>query len=257
MLHPDSFQTLYGLVGHPLGHSFSASYFKEKFNRESIDACYLNFDLEDPAQIPALFNQHPNLRGLNVTIPYKQTVIPYLNSLNTEAQAIGAVNVIKPKYHAGKCHLIGFNTDYIGFADSLKPHYGKHKAALILGTGGASQAVRFALSKLGIEYLFVSRTAPKGQITYAGLNRQIMATYTLIINTTPLGMYPQTDNCPDIPYELLTPQHLAYDLVYNPTETRFMQRSRQQGATAMNGLEMLHLQAEAAWKIWQDNDKSA
>lgn len=244
-------QMKFGLVGHPLGHSFSAAYFKEKFNREGINACYLNFDLEDASQVPALFDQHPNLRGLNVTIPYKRAIIPYLHSLNPDAEAIGAVNVIKPEFSNGEQRLIGYNSDHIGFRDSLTPYYGQHKSALILGTGGASQAVCHALKNCGIKFLFVSRTPGKAKVSYQNLNRRIMDMYTMIINTTPLGMYPKTDECPDIPYDLLTPRHLLYDLTYNPEETLFLRRGREHGASTMNGLKMLHLQAEAAWKIWQ------
>lgn len=251
MVAHNPFEEVYGLVGHPLGHSFSASYFNEKFSREGINACYLNFDLEDPAQIPFLFDEHPNLRGLNVTIPYKKSVIPYLSYLQKDAQEIGAVNVICPSFRDGTRFLVGYNSDYVGFMNSLTPYYRKHKTALILGTGGASQAIRYALSKQGIKYIFVSRTPKEGQITYADIDREVMDEYTLIINTTPLGMYPKVDECPDIPYDLLTHRHLLYDLTYNPEETLFLRRGREQGASTKNGLEMLHLQADAAWEIWQ------
>lgn len=251
MILENSFQMLYGLVGHPLGHSFSASYFSEKFAREGINAVYRNFDIEDPAEVRDLFYRFPNLRGLNVTIPHKQTIIPYLDGLQVDAHSVGAVNVIKPERSGDRLLLHGFNSDYIGFRRTLNSRNLAHKAALILGTGGASCAIRYALSVMRIKTLFVSRTSGEGRITYADIDREIMAKHTLIVNTTPLGMFPKVDDCPAIPYELLTPDHLLYDLVYNPEETLFMKRGKQFGATVMNGLEMLHKQADAAWNIWQ------
>lgn len=243
----------YGLIGFPLGHSFSEGFFNQKFYSEGIDASYVNYEIADIAELKHIIQDNPNLKGMNVTIPYKEKVIKYLDDLDPEtAKKIGAVNVIKivslPK---GKKKLIGYNSDIVGFTQSiesmLQPH---HKKALILGTGGASKAVYHGLLSLGIESTFVSRTPSKGQLSYAQLTPEVMAEYTVIVNATPLGMYPKVDECPDIPYELLTPNHLLYDLLYNPDETLFMRRGKEQGAEVKNGLEMLLLQAFAAWDIW-------
>lgn len=242
----------YGLIGYPLKHSFSVNYFNEKFNSEGIDAEYVNFEIPSINELPDVIKDNPNLKGLNVTIPYKEKVISYLDELDKDAQAIGAVNVIKiirqPK---GKYKLIGYNSDIIGFTESieplLEPH---HKKALILGTGGASKAVFHGLKNLGIEAKYVSRTPAAGMLSYEELTPEIMAEYTIIINGTPVGMYPKVDFCPDIPYEYLTPNHLLYDLLYNPNVTLFMKKGEQHGAKTKNGLEMLLLQAFAAWEIW-------
>lgn len=238
----------FGLIGYPLGHSFSKGYFAEKFAREGIeDASYDNFELSDIAQFPTLVQSQPNLVGLNVTIPYKQAVIPYLGELDAAAQQIGAVNTIK--FTNGR--LLGYNTDYVGFRDSLKPLLKpNHTKALILGTGGSSKAVEYALGLLGIQHRYVSREPKDGQLSYGQLTETLMQEYTLIINTTPLGMHPNVDACPDIPYHHLTPKHLLYDLVYNPAETQFLAKGRAVGADTKNGLQMLGLQAEAAWGIW-------
>ena len=243
----------YGLIGYPLGHSFSRGYFNEKFKAEGIDAEYLNFEIPSINDFMEVIESNPDLKGLNVTIPYKEQVINYLDELAPDARQIGAVNVIQiirqPK---GKVKLVGHNSDVIGFTQSiellLKPH---HQKALVLGTGGASKAVFHGLKSLGIEPTYVSRT-PKdpSYLTYSQLTPEVMAGHTVIVNTTPLGMYPKTDTCPDIPYELLTTDHLLYDVVYNPAETLFMKRGQAQGATVKNGLEMLLLQAFAAWEIW-------
>lgn len=246
----NSFQRIYGLVGHPLGHSFSASYFNKKFEREGISARYFNFDLPDASEVRQLFTEHPNLCGLNVTIPHKKNVIPCLDRLNPDAAEIGAVNVIKPERTGGKLYLTGYNTDYLGFRDALPANGATHRAALILGTGGASKAVEYALKSLGIKTTFVSRKPGKGILTYETLDAAVMAKHTLIVNTTPLGMYPNTDACPDIPYHLLTTSHFLYDLVYNPAETLFMKRGEAYGASTLNGLKMLEGQAIAAWQIW-------
>lgn len=238
----------FGLIGYPLGHSFSKGYFAEKFSREGIeDARYDYFELNDIAQFPSLVQSLSNLVGLNVTIPYKQAVIPYLDELDAAAQNIGAVNTIK--FANGK--LQGYNTDYIGFRDSIKPLLQQHHTkALILGTGGSSKAVEYALGLLGIQHQYVSREPKDGQLSYGQLTKALMQEYTLIINTTPLGMHPNVDDCPDIPYQHLAPKHLLYDLVYNPAETQFLAKGRAAGAVAKNGLQMLELQAEAAWGIW-------
>jgi len=256
---------LFGLIGYPLGHSFSKKYFTEKFARESItDARYELFPLENISGLPLLLEQNPDLRGLNVTIPHKEAVIPLLHKLDETALAVGAVNCVKIENQ----RLVGFNTDIIGFGNSLvnffqdndRPDFFRadslHRPwpeeALILGTGGAAKAVAYILKKLGIAFQFVSRK-PKGEneIAYELLPR-IIHRSTLIINTTPLGMSPHEDACPDLPFERLTPEHFVYDLIYNPAETLLLQRAKARGCAVKNGLEMLHLQAEAAWKIWND-----
>ena len=244
----------YGLVGYPLGHSFSRNFFGEKFAKENIDAEYLNFEIPSIELLPQVLTDHPNLCGFNVTIPYKQQVMAYLNDISQEARAIGAVNVVKVTRKEGRTELKGFNSDVSGFVNSitplLQPH---HKKALILGTGGASKAICFGLKeKLNISPLFVSRTAKDGAITYADIDSSILNEYEVIVNCTPSGMYPHTDECPPLPYHLLTPRHLLYDLVYNPEETLFMKKGAAQGATVKNGLEMLILQAIASWEIWNE-----
>ena len=246
----------YGLVGHPLGHSFSAGYFAEKFAREGIDATYTNFDLPDIAQLTTLIAENVNLRGVNVTIPHKQAVIPLLDELSAEAQEIGAVNVVRIKHEAdGAIRTKGYNSDVIGFVESLRPLLqSHHRRALVLGSGGASKAVVFGLKKLGITPLYVSRTKRTDAITYEELTPEVLAAHHVIVNCSPVGMYPQVDEAPCLPYHLLTPQHLCYDLVYNPLETAFMRKASEQGAVVKNGLEMLHLQAEAAWNYWNATD---
>lgn len=241
---------IYGLIGHPLGHSFSQSFFNEKFAKEGIDAEYKNFDLEDISNIKDILN-NPQIYGLNVTIPYKQQVFPFLSQIGTVAKKIGAVNVIRFKKTNNGLETIGYNTDMIGFYKSISPLLNEnHKHALILGTGGASKAVKYALDKLGIDYKFVSRTKSNDVYTYEELNEQILKDYTVIVNTTPLGMHPNIDNCPNIPYEFISPNHVCFDLVYNPLETKFLRLAKEQGAYIKNGLEMLHIQAIEAWKIW-------
>ena len=243
----------YGLIGYPLRHSFSIGYFNEKFKSEGINAEYVNFEIPSINNFMEVIEENPNLCGLNVTIPYKEQVIPFLDELDRDTAKIGAVNVIKiirqPK---GKVKLVGYNSDIIGFTQSiqplLQPH---HKKALILGTGGASKAVYHGLKNLGIESIFVSRThKADDMLTYEELTPEIMAEYTVIVNCTPVGMFPKVDFCPNIPYELLTPNHLLYDLLYNPNVTLFMKKGEAQGAVVKNGLEMLLLQAFAAWEIW-------
>ena len=243
---------LYGLIGHPLGHSFSAKYFAEKFDRENLDAEYRNFDIPDAAQVIALCRENPLLKGLNVTIPHKQSVIPYLDELQHDAQQIGAVNVIKISRSGGTIHLKGYNTDYIGFSRSLQPYADTLPAALVLGTGGAAKAICYALRALHIDIQLVSRHKTAQTLTYDELTPSIVQAHPLIVNTTPLGMFPHVDTCPDIPYEFLGSGHLLYDLTYNPSQTLFLKKGIAAGAKAMNGLEMLHRQAEAAWEIWQE-----
>lgn len=243
----------YGLLGYPLGHSFSRTYFNQKFEAEKIDAQYLNFEIPNIKEIKNVLRENPELKGLNVTIPYKEQVIPYLDDLDEDAQVIGAVNVIKfTKGLFGKTKLVGYNSDIIGFKQSIDPLLKEtHKKALILGTGGASKAVLQGLKQLGVASTLVSRKPKEFCITYEEITPKIMEQYTVIVNTTPLGMFPNIDECPDIPYDLLTPDHLLYDLLYNPDETLFMKKGKEKGAVVKNGLEMLLLQAFAAWEIWQ------
>ena len=240
----------YGLIGYPLKHSFSKQYFNNKFISESIDATYLNFELSSIKEFPNVLTDHKDLCGLNVTIPYKEQIIPYLDGL-ANAKEIGAVNVIKFDRSKGKLRLIGYNSDIIGFQESIEPLLKEyHKKALILGTGGASKAVFHGLKNLNISAKFVSRTKKEDCLTYEELTPEIMNDYMVIVNATPVGMYPNVDSAPDIPYNLLTDKHLLYDLLYNPDVTLFMQRGKAQGATVKNGLEMLLLQAFHAWAIW-------
>lgn len=242
----------YGLIGFPLSHSFSKGYFAEKFKKENISNCqYDTFPLEQITDFPLLCTQQKNLVGLNVTIPYKEQVIPFLDDLDAEAKAIGAVNTIR--FHQGK--KIGYNSDCYGFEMSLKPLLKSHHTnALILGTGGASKAVEYVLQKLGITYKYVSRTKQASMLTYDALQTINFQDYTLLINTTPVGMYPNIDAKPDIPYSEITDKHLLYDLVYNPEETCFLKEGKLRGATIKNGLEMLYLQAERSWQIWNTTE---
>ncbi|MBV8253868.1 MAG: shikimate dehydrogenase [Chitinophaga sp.] len=238
----------YGLIGYPLSHSFSKGYFAEKFNKEQITGCqYENFPIPEIAAFPALLQQQPDLVGLNVTIPYKEVVIPFLDELSDAVKHIGAVNCIR--FEEGR--KIGYNTDVIGFTNSLKPLLQPHHTrALVLGTGGAAKAVMYALQQLNISFTLVSRKAGPNAVAYDALTQEDMAANTLIINTTPLGMYPNVDDMPPIPYQYLDSRHLLYDLVYNPPETKFLLAGKERGATIKNGHEMLILQAEAAWEIW-------
>lgn len=241
--------TKFGIIGYPLGHSFSKGFFTEKFARESIDAQYLNFEIPDVTMLPDVLRNNPELRGLNVTLPHKQAVIPLLDEMSEEAKEIGAVNVIRVR----DGRLKGFNSDIIGFTNSIKPLLQPHhRKALILGTGGASKAIRVGLNRLGIEWTYVSRSPGEGMLTYADLTPKLMQDYTVIVNCSPVGMFPKVDAAPAIPYELLSPQHLLFDLVYNPEETLFMKKGRAEGATVKNGLEMLHLQAVASWDFWNE-----
>lgn len=242
----------YGLIGYPLGHSFSKNFFNEKFHSENIDAEYVNFEIPTIKDFNKIIKANPTLCGLNVTIPYKEQVIGYLDELDKDAAAIGAVNVIKIERIKGKTRLTGFNSDVMGFTQSieslLEPH---HKKALILGTGGASKAINYGLHKLGLETKFVSRSKRnENTITYDDITPEIMEEYKVIVNCTPTGMYPKADECPNIPYDLLTPEHLLYDLLYNPDTTLFMKNGSDRGAIVKNGLEMLLLQAFGAWDIW-------
>jgi len=241
-------QALYGLIGYPLSHSFSAIYFTEKFSREEIEARYELFPLKDIDAYQQLLKNNPNLRGLNVTVPYKESIIHYLDNLDESAFKVGAVNTIN--IENGK--TTGYNTDIIGFEKSLVPLLRPwHTRALILGTGGASKAVAYVLRKLNIDYQKVSRSKLSGSLSYRELRSSLIADHKLIINTTPLGMFPNTDAAPSIAYDAIGEEHLVYDLIYNPEETKFLSLCKQGGAQINNGLEMLHLQADAAWDIWK------
>lgn len=244
---------LYGLLGYPLGHSFSASFFNEKFRREGIDAVYRNFELADIGDFMELIAEYPEIRGLNVTIPYKQQIIPYLTKLSDRAAEIGAVNTVRLIYGSDNnlTALEGYNTDAPAFARTLAPQLPLEPiSALVLGFGGAARAVCVALQWLGIPYMVVSRHPSEGQLSYEELTPEVIAANRLIVNTTPLGMYPKVDDCPPIPYGLLTKNHICYDLIYNPEETLFMKKAAASGARTCNGLAMLHLQALLAWQIW-------
>lgn len=244
---------LYGLIGYPLGHSFSAGFFADKFGREGIDARYLNFEMDDLGGLMELLAERPEIEGLNVTIPYKEQILPYLTGLSPEAERIGAVNTIRVTHDSdgNVTALTGYNTDAPAFARTLAPLLPPEAcSALVLGTGGASRAVCAALGALGVGYTYVSRTPAGGRLTYEDLTGEIIRAHRVIINCTPLGMSPQVDTCPPIPYEYLTDGHICYDLVYNPAETLFLRQAAAHGATVRNGLDMLHLQALLAWQIW-------
>ena len=242
----------YGLVGYPLSHSFSKRFFTEFFERNTLEATYLNFELSDLSQLPSTLVEHPELIGFNVTIPYKEAILSYLDYIDTQAAAIQAVNTVRITRLGDTVELTGFNTDLIGFRDSLLPLLRpQHTKALVLGTGGASKAVVQVLNNLSISVQSVSREAKEGtSISYGQLTRELIEQYTLVVNTTPLGTYPKTEGYPEIPYEYLTNKHLLYDLVYNPPVTQFLQKGVDRGTSIKNGLEMLELQAMAAWKIW-------
>lgn len=242
---------VFGLIGRSLAHSFSQTYFTQKFQQLGLADCrYELFELPSAHELPALLARQPHLAGLNVTIPYKEQIWPYLTDVASSAARVGAVNVIEVRPDGG---LIGHNTDYVGFRESLRTFYPVHRPgarALVLGTGGAAKAVGVALQELGIAYQQVSRAAQGPHLTYAELSPAVLAAHSLIINTTPLGTYPDVAACPPLPYAALTPQHYLYDLVYNPGETLFLQKGREAGAQIKNGSDMLERQAEAAWAIW-------
>lgn len=241
----------YGLIGYPLGHSFSQRFFTQKFEEEHIEAQYLNFELEDLTTIKEVLKDK-TIKGLNVTIPYKKNIFAYLDEVSDEVKAIGAVNVIKLIRENNQLKLVGYNSDIFGFKESIRPLLKPfHQKALVLGTGGASNAIKVGLSQLGITTQSVSRTKQDDTITYNEITKEVLAEYNVIINCTPLGTYPNIEGAPDIPYQHLSTQHLLYDLVYNPAETSFLRQGRVQGATTKNGLEMLYLQAIKAWEIWQ------
>ena len=240
----------FGLIGKNIDYSFSRTYFKNKFKTETIpDASYVNFDIDSLQVFEEAVKQTPNLKGLNVTIPYKETIIPHLDSLSPDAKRIGAVNTIKIDEN-GK--YIGYNTDYYGFKKTLQPYLkAQHKKALILGTGGASKAVAFALEQLDISYQFVSRTPSNNNtLAYETLSEKDINNHLILINCTPLGTYPNTEACPDILYHHINKNHILFDLIYNPEKTKFLFLGEQQNATIINGLKMLEYQAEKAWEIW-------
>lgn len=250
----NSKKKIFGLIGFPLGHSFSQNYFNQKFAAENINAEYVNFEISDIGDLMEVFAENPGLAGLNVTLPYKEQVMAYMDEIDSQAERIGAVNVIKIMYKKnGDMTLKGYNSDITGFTDSIVPLlHDYHRKALVLGTGGASKAIMVGLKNLDIEPVLVSRTRREGVLTYDELTPEIMYDHLVIVNTTPVGMYPHVDECPAIPYECLTPRHLCYDLIYNPDNTLFMKKSALRGATVKNGLEMLLLQAFASWNIWNE-----
>ncbi len=245
----------YGLIGYPLGHSFSKNYFNEKFDNERINAKYINFEIPRIEDLAEVLDTNPELKGLNVTIPYKEKVLSYLDFISPEATAIGAVNVIKVEHRGKQTTLKGYNSDVIGFTRSIEPLIEScHKKALILGTGGASKAVDYGLKSLGLETVFVSRFERPGTVQYDKITPEVIKEYNVIVNCTPVGMYPHVDECPKLPYESMDSHTLLYDLIYNPDETLFMKKGKKHGANVKNGLEMLLLQAFASWDFWHTDD---
>ncbi len=241
----------YGLIGYPLVHSFSQNYFNAKFENERINARYINFEIPSIDDLAEVLARNPELKGLNVTRPYKEKVIPFLDSISPEAKSIGAVNVIRVSHKGSKTILKGFNSDVIGFTKSIEPMLEScHKKAMILGTGGASKAVDYGLKSLGLETMFVSRFNRPGTVRYDNITHEMMKEYNVIVNCTPCGMYPHTDECPNLPYEAIDEHNILYDLLYNPDFTLFMEKGAERGATIKNGLEMLLLQAFASWEFW-------
>ncbi len=248
----------FGLIGYPLGHSFSKAYFTRKFFEEKIRDCsYDNYPLTTIDQLPDLIESDPHLCGLNVTIPYKSEVLRYVHVVDKEAEKIGSVNVLKIKRLRNNIRLFGFNSDITGISDSLKPFLDKGtlKNALIFGTGGSSKSVQYVLKKTGVNFKLISRRSSPDVLTYADVDSRIMETTDLIVNTTPLGMFPDINTKPDIDYSLLTKRHILFDLVYNPEITAFLKSGEERGCTIVTGLKMLHLQAEKAWEIW-NSEKS-
>lgn len=244
----------YGLIGYPLTHSFSKRFFSDKFEKEGVDASYENFEIETISFFPEVVKNNPDLIGLNVTIPYKEKVIPFLDEVDIAAREVGAVNTVKIARDGEKIYLKGFNTDTRGFETSLKPLLKDyHKKALILGTGGASKAIKYVLKKLGIEFISASiEELQENEIRYDAIDEKMMAERLLIINATPLGTYPKVENFPPIPYEFVTEKHLLFDLVYNPEVTKFMEKGKARGATVKNGYEMLLQQALKSYEIWNN-----
>ncbi len=242
----------FGLIGFPLTHSFSKKFFTEKFENEKIDSSYESFEIEEVGFFAEIIKNTPGLIGLNVTIPYKQQVIPFLDEIDEAAKEVGAVNTIKISRHGGKIFLKGFNSDTFGFEATISPLLKSHHTkALILGTGGASKAIKYVLKNLGIDFISASiEELQEDEIRYEDIDAQIMAERTIIINATPLGTYPKIDNCPSIPYEEITPGHLLFDLVYNPEETKFLRLGKEKGAAIKNGYDMLIHQALKSYEYW-------
>lgn len=244
----------FGLIGYRLGYSFSKKFFTEKFEKEGLpEHEYVNFELDTINEFPGIFEKNPHLSGLNCTIPYKQQIMDYLDDIDPEAAEVGAVNTVKIIRGNGKIKLVGYNSDIYGFENSLKPMLSeKHKKALILGTGGASKAIKYILEKLGIDYVSASIEDKlfEKEIRYAAIDEKRIKEHLIIINATPLGTFPNVDHCPDIPYQFISSDHVLFDLVYNPEETLFMKNGKEKGAAVKNGLEMLHLQALRSWEIW-------
>lgn len=245
----------FGLIGYPLGHSFSKKYFTEKFQSERVQDCsYELYPIENVRLLPGLIRDEPELKGLNVTIPYKTSVMDLLDDISSEAADIGAVNTIKIRRKEGNTTLSGFNSDVTGFRDSLMPYLRKDiETAIVFGTGGSSRAVCYVLKNLGINFILVSRSPGKGSLTYSDLDPALLSGTMLIINTTPLGMFPKIEGIPEIDYNLLGPKHILYDLVYNPERTSFLKMGEKRGCVTISGLRMLHLQAERSWEIWNDD----
>ena len=244
----------YGLIGYRLGYSFSKGFFTDKFEQENLpEHEYVNFELDRIDEFSEIFKTNDHIAGLNCTIPYKQQIMPFLDEIDEEAAKVGAINTVKIIRNENGLKLKGFNTDIYGFENSLKPMLNeKHKKALILGTGGASKAIKYILTKLGLSFISASieEKLPADEIRYEQIDDALLQECLVVINATPLGTFPKIDTCPNIPYELLTADHVLFDLVYNPEETLFMQKGKAQGAAVKNGLEMLHLQAIKAWEIW-------
>ena len=242
----------FGIIGYPLAQSASPAFFNAKFAAEGIDAEYIPFEIENIDELPRIIEENPELCGFNVTIPYKQQVMKFLTAISDEASKINAVNVVKVERDGnGKALLYGYNSDVIGFSRSIEPLVGDADKALVLGTGGASKAIAYALRSLGIEPQFVSRTASNEAIAYNDIDKDIMESHTVIVNCTPLGMVGHgVDKCPEIPYDMLSEKHLLYDIVYNPENTLFLQKGVSQGARTKSGYEMWYLQALASWEIW-------
>ena len=245
-----TYDSLYGLIGKPLAHSTSMVRFNKFFREQHINAHYNNYELESIEDVTKLIEKYPNLCGFNVTIPYKQDIIPYLTRLDETAKSIGAVNTVKVLHRDGGVELVGYNTDWTGFTKSFGELLEGHSKALILGTGGVSKAVKYALDKMGIENKFVSRSSNFEIMGYYELSPSVMEEYDVIVNCTPMGMWPDVNQCPDIPYTFLSEKHLLLDVIANPDETLFMKKGREHGATAKGGKEMLEQQAVAAWEIW-------
>ena len=258
MKSPHAYKSIYGLIGYPLVHSFSRDFFNQKFMAEDIDALYINFEIKDIGQLMEVIAEYPNLKGLNVTAPYKEAVIPLLDSLDDDARQIGAVNVIRliNDHHSGDfVELRGYNSDVAGFEKTIPGFLTPARtSAMVLGTGGAAKAVSAALHRHGINVQLVSRRKSEHTLIYEEITRSMVADHKIIVNATPLGKYPDDNLCPDFPFRFLTKEHLCYDLIYNPEETLFMKRSAQYGAETKNGIEMLLLQAFDSYRIWTMDD---